>query len=90
MKRNVCVKSMFLGAAIMLIGMWVSPLISPPVTAQHNGVFDKIQCRKLTVVDNEGKPAVELYSNVFGNWVYIYNNQGKEAMTLTSREGAMR
>ena len=52
-----------LGAAIMLIGMWVSPLISPQVTAQHNGVFDEIQCRKLTVVDNNGKPAVELRSS---------------------------
>ena len=52
-----------LGAAIMLIGMWVSPLISPPVTAQHNGVFDKIQCTSLTVVDNMGKPAVILGSD---------------------------
>ena len=51
---------MALGAGIMLIGMWVSPLISPPVTAQHNGVFDKIQCREIEVIDKDGKTGITL------------------------------
>ena len=42
----------------MLIGMWVSPLISPPITAQHNGVFDKIQCRKIEVIDKDGETTI--------------------------------
>ena len=58
MKRRICVKSMGLGAVIMLIGMWVSPLISPPITAQHNGVFDKIQCRKIEVIDKDGETTI--------------------------------
>ena len=76
-----------LGAAIMLIGMWLSPLISPPVTAQHNGVFDKIQCTSLTVVDKQGQTAVKLVSDEeFGNRVTVFNEQGTPAVTLVSRE----
>ena len=76
-----------LGAAIMLIGMWLSPLISPPVTAQHNGVFDKIQCTSLTVVDKQGKPAVVLYSTEeWGNSVNVANKQGKLAVRLASHK----
>lgn len=68
-----------LGAAIMLIGMWLSPLIAPPVTAQHNGVFDEIQCKKLTVVDSKGKKAVELTGGEkWGNAVEVFNEQGNE------------
>ena len=84
MKRRICVKSMVLGAVIMLIGMWVSPLISPPVTAQHNGVFGDIQCTSLTVVDGTGEPGIELRSKssistaLMGasvNQVVIYNRR---------------
>ena len=75
-----------LGAAIMLIGMWLSPLISPPVTAQHNGVFDHIQCTSLIVMDRKGKTAVELGSNEDVNMVNVHNKQGKEAVALASNE----
>ncbi len=76
-----------LGAAIMLIGMWLSPLISPPVTAQHNCVFDKIQCTSLTVVDKQGKPAVVLNSHEeWGNSVNVANKQGKLAVRLASHK----
>ena len=76
-----------LGTAIMLIGMWLSPLISPPVTAQHNGVFDEIQCRKLTVVDDKGKTAVILGG--YKDWgnrnsIVIFDKQEKQAVTLHS------
>ena len=85
MKRRFCVKSMALGAGIMLIGMWVSPLISPPITAQHNGVFNEIQCRMLTVLNKQGKPAVRLVSSeIFGNKVIVLNNMGKLAVELGS------
>ena len=85
MKRRICVRSMFLGAAIMLIGLAVGTIVSPPLGAQRNGVFDEIQCTKLTVVDNMGKPAVRLgsYEN-WGNGVIVYNKQGKGAVRLRS------
>ena len=75
-----------LGAAIMLIGMWVSPLISPQVTAQHNGVFDEIQCRKLTVVDKQGKEAVKLRSSELGNVVSLSNKREEPSVALVSSE----
>ena len=30
MKRKICVRSMFLGAVIMLIGLMVGAIVSPP------------------------------------------------------------
>ena len=85
MKRNICVRSMGLGAVIMFIGLAVGAIVSPPLDAQRNGVFDEIQCTKLTVVDNMGKPAVRLgsYEN-WGNGVIVYNKQGKGAVRLRS------
>lgn len=76
-----------LGAVIMLTGMWLSPLISPPLTAQHNGVFGEIQCTSLTVVDNMGKTAVELDSDEeAGNRVIVNNKQGKGVVGLYNTE----
>ena len=91
MKRKVCVKSMFLGAVIMLIGMWVSPLISPPVTAQHNGVFDKIQCREIEVIDKDGNEAIRLYTTKHGGVVSVSGKDGGRAvMTTTDHSGVVK
>ena len=60
MKRKICVKSMGLGAGIMLIGLVVGAIVSPPLIAQRNGVFDKIQCCELRVVDENGNKAIFL------------------------------
>ena len=79
MKRRICVRSMVLGAAIMLIGMWVSPLISPPVTAQHNGVFDKIQCREIEVIDKDGNEAIRLYTTKHGGDIRMDSKDGRIA-----------
>ena len=46
MKRRICVRSMGLGAIIMLIGLTVGAIVSPPLIAQRNGVFDEIECSK--------------------------------------------
>ena len=55
MKRKICVRSMFLGAVIMLIGLMVGAIVSPPLIAQKDDVFGDIQCTKLTVpVDYRG------------------------------------
>ena len=64
MKRRICVRSMMLGAVIMLIGLAVGAIVSPPLGAQRNGVFDEITCRSLNVVDEKG--AATIY---FGNIV---------------------
>lgn len=66
-----------LGAVIMLIGLCVGAIISPPLIAQRNGVFDDITCRMLIVVDEAGKPAISLSaSELFGNVIQISNKEG--------------
>ena len=40
MKRRICVRSMGLGAVIMLIGLVVGAIVSPPLGAQRNGVTE--------------------------------------------------
>ena len=85
MKRRICVRSMGLGAVIMLIGLAVGAIVSPPLIAQRNGVFDEIQCTKLTVVDNMGEKAVVLRSDKkTGNRVIVLDNMGNRAVLLGS------
>ena len=52
-----------LGAVIMLTGMTIDSILAPPSVAQQNGVFNEIQCSKLTVVSQTGKPAIILSSD---------------------------
>ena len=59
MKRRICVRSMGLGAVIMLIGLAVGAIVSPPLVAQRNEVFDYITCRGVKVVDELG--SVDIY-----------------------------
>ena len=74
-----------LGAVIMLIGMGVGTIISPPLIAQdspENGVFNEIECRRLMVRDKAGNKAVALYAEALGNSVAIYNPGGKRGLIL--------
>ena len=87
MKRRICVRSMVLGAAIMLIGMWISPLISPPVTAERNGVFDKIQCREIEVVDKDGETAIRLYTTKHGGDIRMDSKDGRIATMSINESG---
>ena len=43
-----------LGAGIMAVGITIGQFLTPNIEAQNNGVFDKIQCRELEVVDTTG------------------------------------
>ena len=68
---------------------WVSlsgSLSHRNIEAQNNGVFDKIVCREIEVVDQDGNQAISLGSNERGNGVIVYDNQGKTAFVLHSSE----
>ena len=71
---------MLLGAGIMALGIIIGQVITPEIEAQSNGVFDEIQCRKLTVVDHNGKRAVLLSSEnddmLNSNSVKIFDQKG--------------
>ena len=85
MKRKVCVRSMFLGAVIMLIGLAVGAIVSPPLIAQRDGVFEKIVCHELEVVNKSGTRAVSLRSGDDGkNDVLLYDGFGRKAITLNA------
>ena len=82
MKSRVCVRSMMLGAAIMLIGLAVGAIVSPPLIAQSNGVFDKIVCRKLTVVDSTGKTMMMAAGSRTGGQVAVFSKDGKACASM--------
>ena len=73
-----------LGAGIMALGITIGQFITPNIEAQNNGVFDEIQCSKLTVVDKHGKKAIRLVSSEKSNGIVVYNEDGDSAIDLVS------
>ena len=73
-----------LGAVIMLVGIGVGSIVSPPLIAQRDGAFGEIECTKLIVVDKAGKPAIRLDAVEDGNGVIVYDKVGKAAIQLSS------
>ena len=70
MKRKVCIRSMVLGAVIMLVGLAVGAIVSPPLIAQRERVYDKIQCRELEVGDENGNQVIGLRGNGWKQQIY--------------------
>ena len=77
-----------LGAVIMLVGLGLGTIVSPPLIAQRNGVFDEIECSKLTVVDKSGERAIDLSTNPLGRSITVYDTSGKPAVDLTAHGAA--
>ena len=73
-----------LGAAIMLVGLGLGAIVSPPLVAQRNGVFDTIQCKQIEVVDNEGNNVILMGTTGNGNGLVIHDDRGKPAISLIS------
>lgn len=68
-----------LGAAIILVGMVVGSIVSPPIAAQHNEVFNEIKCRQLTVVDEAGNREIILKQRS----VVLLDKAGQPAIGLS-------
>ena len=77
-----------LGAGIMAIGITIGQFITPSIEARNNGVFDKVVCREIMVMDKNGKKAIVLESDEFGNnEMSVYcSKTGKEAIWLGSMD----
>ena len=86
MKRRICVRSMVLGAGIMLIGLATGAIVSPPLIAQRNGVFDEIVCSRLTVVNHAGEHMIDLISGEEGNAISLSDKAGTPQMELSVRD----
>ena len=86
MKRRICVRSMGLGAVIMLIGLAVGAIVSPPLGAQRNEVFDYITCRGVKIVDELGKDAILLDSHENVNRIIVFNKAGEGSIAIRAFE----
>ena len=76
---------MVLGAGIMALGITIGQFVTPNIEAQSNGVFDKITCRELEVVDENGKKAIVLESKDYTRRLTFFDyTHGKEAIVLES------
>ena len=84
MKHKVSVRDMALGAVIMLIGLAVGAVVSPPTIAQRDGVFGEIECTGLKVVDKYGKTGIDLASTDDGNIVTFRGQSGKAGVVLST------
>ena len=76
-----------LGAVIMLIGMGVGSTLTPPLVAQHNGVFDEITCRRIKVVDKAGNVKIRLVAFEDGSWIYTRTKGGTGIALDTNNRG---
>ena len=71
---------MALGAGILALGIIIGQWVTPDIEAQNNGVFDKITCRELEVVDKDGKKAIVLQSSEEGvSRIVVYESQNNRA-----------
>ena len=61
-----------LGAIIMLAGLTIGTIVAPPLIAQNTGVFDTIECKSLTILDNNGQPAITLLSGATRNIIAVH------------------
>ena len=73
-----------LGAGIMAVGITIGQFVTPTLDAQSNGVFDKVVCREIEVVDKDGNKAIALFSDANSARLIVYNSQGKQGIKLES------
>ncbi len=85
---------MALGAGILALGITIGQFITPNTEAQNDGVFDKITCKEIEVVDITGRRVAFLgreVKDVMGtrfkhNAFIIYGMAGDEAIKLSGGE----
>ena len=70
---------MVLGAGILALGIIIGQVVTPDIEAQSNGVFDKIQCREIEVVDKDGETAIRLYTTKHGGDIRMDSKDGRIA-----------
>ena len=89
MEHKVNVRDMALGAGIMLIGLAVGAIVTTLLIAQRDDMFGEIQCSRLVVVDETGKPAITLATDAKEhglpekqNALIVYNKSGVKAVVI--------
>ena len=75
---------MILGAIIMLVGVGVGVIVSPPLIAQK--AAGEIVCTKLTVMDETGQPAIILVVDEGGRSLSMMDKMRNSGITLNLGE----
>ena len=70
---------MALGALILAVGITIGQFVTPNIEAQNNGVFDKITCREIEVIDKDGNEAIRLYTTKHGGDIRMESKDGRIA-----------
>lgn len=73
-----------LGAGMMAVGIIIGQLVILDIEAQNNGVFNKITCRELVVIDKNGNEVIVLESREAGNIVKVYDKTRNAHIILDS------
>ena len=75
---------MALGAGILALGIIIGQFVTPDIEAQSNGVFDKVTCRELEVIDPNGKKAIWLFASdgLVTSSIVLNDQNGKKAIWL--------
>ena len=81
---------MALGAGILAIGIIIGQFVTPDIEAQSNGVFDKITCREIEVIDKGGETAIRLHTTKHGGDIRLDSKDGRIAtMSIDERGGSI-
>ena len=73
---------MALGAVIMLVGLGCGAMITAPLVAQNKGIFDAIECNRITLVTGEGRERIRLWAADDGGKIAIYDHTTELAAML--------
>ena len=78
---------MALGAGILAIGNIIGQWGTPDIEAQSNGVFDKITCREIEVIDKDSNEAIRLYTTKHGGDIRMHSKDGRIASMGIHEDG---
>ena len=78
---------MALGAGILALGIIIGQVITPDIEAQNNGVFDKITCRELEVIDKDIKTGITLTTHERGGLFALSGKGGSVDIGTTAVRG---
>ena len=51
------------------------------------GVFDKITCREIEVIDKDGNEAIWLYTTKHGGGIRMHSKDGRNAIMVLGKDG---
>ena len=68
-----------LGAMIMSIGLGLGAIVTVPLIAQKTDVFDDIQCKSLTIMNENGRAAITLKTTNTSHVIIVHEFGGDDA-----------